>query len=780
MRMKGISVIHQAPGRLRLRIPRHSFPLLVPDATESKTSPVAAPRTPALQELQALDGVLTLRFNPRCASLVLCHDPRRLSREQLLDRVQALLLPRPKHREAAAASCSAGTPCACPPGKTASVAREFRRFAWLSAVVGVVFVRRTLLGAVVRQSLFSPLGLVVLGASLPMARRGVRDLKQGRPTLDSFLAGGVVASVVGGQALTALEILWINSGADLLSAWIAERSRKHIAEILELTSHHTFVLQGGVEVEREVASLRPGEVVVLHTGEKVCVDGVVVHGEALVDESSMTGRPDSVHKRLGDAVFAGTFVREGVIRVRAEKVGDSTYLNRVLYKVQDALETRAPIEGVADRLAARLVKLGFVATGATLLLTGSWWRAYTVLLVMACPCATVLAASTAVSAAMNAAARRRILIKGGRYLEELGACSTIFFDKTGTLTTTRPRLAAAATGQGSGGADSAEAVELLALAASAETHNHHPLARAILAEARRHGIAPSPHGECDYHMGQGMRATINGYEILVGNAKLARHYDASTAPLEPEAQRFQAQGLTVLYVFKDRELQGLLGFATETRPEAGRVLGQLRRLGVQRIMLVTGDEEASAGQLVRELGLDGHFASAMPEEKADLVEEAAATYGPVLMVGDGINDALALTRAHVGVAFGTGGSEVAVEASDIALAEDNLESLPALYALSRKTIQVAHQNFWLATGSNVVGVVLGALGLLSPVSAGLVHVVHSLGVLANSSRLLRLPQAPAAPDNLSTGDTHGFRNPGKTAPLSEDQASHSRPHPDQL
>jgi manganese/zinc-transporting P-type ATPase C len=756
VKTRPISIRQDIPGRLRLHVPGLKAP---------------GGHIAAVERLRGLQGMILVRVNPKCAALVLRYDPVELSRQQLMQRLRDVF---PEASTGnGARKCALTASCSCHAGERTTTARELKRFAAISGVVGAVFARTTILGATVSQTLFSPLGLAVLVFSLPLARRGLRDLGRRPPSLDSFLAGGVLASVAGGQALTALEILWINSGADLLSTWIAEHSRKHISEILEITSHHTFVLVNGVEVEREVSQVRPDDVVVLHTGEKISVDGVIVHGEALLDESPISGRQESIFKRAGDEVLAGAFVQEGIIRVTAKRVGDDTYLARVMHKVQEALETRAPIEGVADRLASRLVRLGFGATLGTLLLTGSIWRAYTVLLIMACPCATVLAASTAVSAAMNAAARNRILIKGGRYLEEIGTCKTVFFDKTGTLTGTTPRLACSV------GVNGVDEDTLLHLAASAETHNHHPLAQAILAEAGRRGLEPTPHGECDYHMGMGMRARLNGDEVLVGNTKLSRLYDAPLSPLAAEARAFQDQGLTVLFVHKNHRLQGLLGFAAQERPEAAAIIQRLRRLGVERVFLITGDEAASARQLSRRLGLEACHASVMPEEKADIVLAAAKRHGPVLMVGDGINDALALTRADVGVAFGTGGSEVAIEAADIALVNDDLEALVSVYALSHKTLRVAHENFWIATGSNILGVILGAAGLLSPVTAGLVHIAHSLGVLANSSRLLRLP-ATHFPEPTKTGASHGLQHPGESTELSDHQTPHPRQDQDRV
>lgn len=690
-----------------------------------------------LDLLREEPGVRWTRLNPHCASLVVCYDPAALTRHRLLEllRGQVGSPPAAPNRPTrldsettATQACHSGGPCGR--SREGALRRALIRFAAISVVTGWVVVRRTMFGAVTVQTATSPLGIATLLFTLPLARSGLRRLRQGKISLDGFLAAGSVAATASGEALTALEILWINAGAELLTTWIAERSRKSIASILEITSHHTFVLLDGVEVERRVEDLRPGDVVVLHTGEKVSVDGPVLHGQALVDESPLTGRAETIHKEIGDEVRAGTFVRQGVIRVRAERIGDATYLARVMRAVEGELAHRAPIEGVADRLAANLVRLGLAATAATYVLTASAWRAFTVLLVMACPCATTLAASTAISAAINAAAGRRILIKGGRYLEEAGRCDTVFFDKTGTLTTTEPVLEKVVT------LDGMTENDVLGLAGSVETHNHHPLALALLREAKGRGLVPMAHEQCEYHLGLGMRAVIEGRELLVGNARLAGLFQADLTPVREQAAELTRRGLTVLYVIRDGRPLGLLGLASRVRPEAAAVLARLRSLGVRRFALITGDEAHTAEHLAASLGIEDCHAGIMPDDKARLVDQARAAGQRVLMVGDGINDALALTRADVGVALGVAGSEVAVEAADIALAADDLNAVAEVYALSRRSLGVVRQNFWIATGSNLVGLVAGATGLLTPVAAGLVHVVHSLGVLANSSRLL--------------------------------------------
>ncbi|MUM76645.1 cadmium-translocating P-type ATPase [Pseudodesulfovibrio sp. F-1] len=725
-----ISTRHAITGRVRFRV----RPMLRDHALARRIG----------TGLEALPFVETVRPNVACASLVVRYQPGEAHLAAIEDALYRLASARDTDTLACIAhdAPDCATPLcqcrACDATRTGCnpVKPALRRFVAISAVLGGVLVSGPLLGIGLAQTAFSPVGIAAAAFSLPLFKQAWQQLRDRRFTLEMFLGASCMAAVFAGEALTAFEILWITAGAELLKAWITERSRKSISRILEVSSHHTFILVDGVEMEKEVADLRPGDVVVLHTSEKVCVDGVIVDGEALMDEASITGRADFVPKRAGDEVLAGTFVRQGVIYVRAQRVGDRTYLARILKMVEDSLENRAPIEGVADRLASTLVKLGFAATAGTWLLTGSLWRAFTVMLVMACPCATVLAASTAVSAALSAAARRNILIKGGRYLEAVGTTDTVCFDKTGTLTTSEPVLARIVPLSGS------DTERLLARAVSVEMHNHHPLAQAIKQEADRRGVAPEPHTVCEYFLGMGMRAEVGGSEILVGNARLMERHGVDVAPAGRRAAPLRRQGRTVLYVAEDKALLGLLAFDNLTRPESRQVVDRLRQGGIREVVLITGDEPNTAKELARKLGIATVHASVMPEDKAHIVDAMQTRGASVIMVGDGVNDALALTRADVGVAMGAGGSEVAIEAADIALVTDDLGGLVYVQSLSQATMKVVHQNFWIATGSNVAGVILGASGLLSPVMAGLLHIVHSLGVLANSSRLLR-HQPPA-------------------------------------
>lgn len=714
---------HLLPGRVRFQAPR------------LHDRRVAAGISSALGELI---GVRLAEANPACGSLLVQYDKDNCSIQELLAELEALLLKSFNNVSAKtpATTCTETGSCSCsqPATQPVDLPGLKRRFWGLTATVTGMFIRNRLISTPLTGGLFSPLGLLTAAFALPLVRRGLGNLQQKKVNLDTFLGGSLMLVIAAGEVDAALEILWIDSGADLMKGWVTERSRKAISEILEIGGHHTFVLRNGIEIEVPVSSLHPGDIVVLHTGEKVCVDGEVIFGEGLVDESPITGRAEPAHLVQGSSVHAGTFVTGGVIHVRARCVGDRTYLSRILRLVEESQANRAPIEGVADRLAKKTVAIGFGTTLATLLLTRNPWRAFTVLLVMACPCATSLAASSAVGSALHAAARRQILIKGGRYLESVGSADLVCLDKTGTLTGNHPKVCEIVS------AGNLSTNEILLLACTGEAHNHHPLAEAIKERAAQEGISPLPHSQCDYYLGKGIRAILDGREILVGNHKLLSQFTVPRTGAETLATPLIKRGLTIIFLARDRRIEGLLGIENPQRPETQNLISSLTAQGC-RLVMVTGDEPATAEELARNLGITQCHSSLLPEQKAELVSRLQAEGCSVIMVGDGINDALALTRADIGIAMGVAGSEVAIEAADIALVEDSLSGVLYVRDLSRQTLRVVNQNFAIATSTNIIGVVAGALGLMGPVAAGMLHIVHTLGILANSGRLLQYQSA---------------------------------------
>lgn len=620
--------------------------------------------------------------------------------------------------------------CSCSPEQTFS--NKLRRVLFLSGFMAYSLVKMWIFRLPLVQTPLSLLGVVSIIGTLQLLREAVADtVGKKKLSVKPFLAFGSITTILMGEAFSALQILWIYNVAELTEDYVAQRSRQAIRNILEVAPQNAYVLVDGMEVETAVADILPGDVVVVHTGEKMPVDGVVEKGEALVDEASINGRSEAVTHVSGDTVFAGTLVSQGILFVKTEKTGENTYLAHIMKMVEDSMNNKAPVEQKADELAARLLKIGLFATALTLLLTGDPMRALTVMLVMSCPCATVLAASSAVTAAVANAANHSILIKGGLYLEKIGSADVYCFDKTGTLTTEEPNVIAVIARYKKHTEE-----DVLSMAATAESHNQHPMAKAILAEAALRGLDPEPHAVCDFHAGRGVKCTIpDNSEILVGNQVFMEDNNINTSWFDSKAVTQKDMGNTVVYIALNNKAVGMLGVANPIRPEAVRVLNCLRGDGVEKLHLVTGDTEEVALTMMDIFPFDDCKAALMPEQKAEHIE-ALREGRPVVMVGDGVNDALALAKADIGIAMGAAGAEVAMEAADIALADSNLEGLMKVRNLSHKTMTIIDQNHYFAVSTDLIGAALGMMGILSPVMAGLIHIFHTGGILLNSGRLL--------------------------------------------
>jgi len=720
--LKGLRVRHSVPGRMRVRVEDIRYNgnraaalkdwlARQPDVTDSETRPVT--------------GSVILFYDADKASpsgLLKLLD-QWLSSDQFIAPVKDAKRP---------GTCGLKCPDCRPSKAERSLVSRLIEVIALTGFMAYILVREVIFKSPVSQGPFSLTALVAAVGALPLLKHAWKNLRQGRHmNLFPFLAVSCVVAIFVGEALAAMEIIWILRIGMLLEDYVDERSRRAIRDILQVAAKNTFIVVDGVEVEIPADQVQVGNTVVCHTGEKIPVDGVVLEGEALVDEAPITGRSEPEVRRAEDRVFAGTIVQQGIIFIRAGKVGDETYLCRILHLVEDSLENRAPSEKRADILASRLMRISVVAVLGTLIITLDPLRAFIVMLVLACPCATVLAASTAVSAALANAARNHILIKGGLYLEHVGEANCFCFDKTGTLTTEVPRVVKVIPRT-----PRQNPISILALAATAEAHYQHPMAQALVAAAAEQGIKPKPHVMCEFILGRGVRARLDGDKILVGNDKFMEEEGVNVNYFKGNAGDLIARGNTVVYVAKNGKAQGLIAVSNTIRAGAGDVLNWLRKDGVSSLHLVTGDTKPVAKAMAEDFEFDDYQAVLLPKEKARYVEQLEAQGRQVVMVGDGVNDALALASSSVGVAMGAGGAEVAIEAADIALVNSDLECIVKLRQLSHETIKTIEQNHWLAVSTNIGGVILGAAGMLPPIMAGALHIVHSFGILLNSSRLL--------------------------------------------
>jgi manganese/zinc-transporting P-type ATPase C len=608
------------------------------------------------------------------------------------------------------------------------------------AVLAVLGVRSLVLRRppVVRTRAAGVLNAVAVFTGYPFFR-GALHTVTGRTSTgtDALVTAATLASLVMRQNVVALTVLWLLNIGEFLQALTLRRTRRAIEELLTVGEERVWLVQGEIEVEVGLEQLAVGDVVAVYEHHKLPVDGEVVTGEALVHQAAVTGEALPVVVRPGSQVYAGTIVTDGSLRVRATKVGRDTVVGRIVERVEAAQADRAPIQTVATRFSQRFVPVSLAMATLTYLLTRDARRAMTMLLI-ACPCAAGLSTPTAISAAIGNGARRGTLIKGGAHLESAGKVGAVVFDKTGTLTLGRPLVTnvVALT-------ERFDSEQVLALAASGEIHARHPLAQAVVQHTAERHIEIPLHEQCEVVLGMGMRADLQGNRLLVGSANLMAQYGVLVTPqAQTWVHRLRGEGATAVCLAHNDDLIGILGVSDAIRSDASVMLAKLRALGVERIVMTTGDAPEAATSVAEHLGIDEYYAEALPETKLAVVRRLQGQGYAVAMVGDGTNDAPALALADISIAMGTHGSHVAIETADITLAGTDLSNVTAVVQLSRRTLQVVRQNYGLAIGVNVLGLLAGAGGGLSPVLAALLHNASSVAVVFNSARLVRYDPRP--------------------------------------
>ena len=571
-----------------------------------------------------------------------------------------------------------------------------------------------------------PVGLAaVLAGGYPVFRNVVRASPRRRITSHTLMTIGVLAALALGEWATAAVVVLFMRVADFAEGFTANRARRAVKSLTALAPQLARVERDDGEREVPVAELVVGEVVVVRPGEKIPVDGEVIGGHATVDQSTITGESMPVEVRAGATVFAATLATLGSVRVRTSRAGSDTTFARVIRMVEEAERHRADVQRWADRFSAYYLPVVVTIAGLTLLLRHDVFATAAVL-VVACSCSFALATPVAMLASVGASARRGLLMKGGKYLELLARADVLLIDKTGTLTLGRPRITEVRSLNGL-----AER-EVLALAASAEHYSEHPLAEAVRIAARQQGVPVWEPEDFRAIPGVGVLARVNGNAIAVGKL------DMSTPSLSVAngIAELEAQGNTLLVLSRDGEPIGLLAAADTVRPEVPAALAAIRALGISRIEMLTGDNDRTAAALARALGVD-YRASLLPEEKIAIVREHQRQGRTVVMVGDGVNDAAALAQADVGIAMGAAGSDAAIEAAHIVLMRDDWDLVPEALRIARRTMRVVKLNIGFTAVYNLVGLSLAALGFLPLVLAAVAQSLPDLGILANSSRLLR-------------------------------------------
>ena len=460
------------------------------------------------------------------------------------------------------------------------------------------------------------------------------------------------------------------------------------------------------------------------------MDGVILSGQTSINQAVMTGESLPVDKTVGDEVSSGTVNQFGAFEMRATKVGEDSSIQRMIRLVQSADAGKAKIVGIADRWAAWIVVIALSAAAVTWFVTGEIIRAVTILVVF-CPCALVLATPTAIMAAIGNATKHGFLVREGDALERLARVKVIAFDKTGTLTYGTPEVVAVKSGS-----DAYPEAELYRLAASAERLSEHPLGKAIVASyQQKESGALAETEQFEMVPGRGVSAQVEGKQLLAGNLPLLRDHGVDVPTLS-EAEAYVKRGCTVTYLAVDGAFAGYIVLSDTLRKESAGMIGQLSALDVQPVLL-TGDNENAAGTIASQLGMGQVRANCLPEDKLRCIDDYQKSGQPVCMIGDGVNDAPALKKAEVGIAMGGVGSDIAVDAADIALVDDEVKELPHLVALAKRMMVTIKLNMTFSMTLNFVAIVLAMTGILNPVVGALVHNAGSVLVITNSALLLK-------------------------------------------
>lgn len=556
-------------------------------------------------------------------------------------------------------------------------------------------------------------------------------IKEHNIKADVLVSLALIASVCIKEYFAAGEVAFIMQIGTLLEDFTAGQARKGIEKLIKLSPQTARVKRDGKDIVIPAAEVSVGNVITVLAGETIPVDGVILSGETSIDQSVMTGESIPVDKKAGDEVTSGTVNQFGTFEMRATKIYGDSSLQRMIQLAEEADANKAPIVSLADKWATWMVIAALVISIITGLVTGEIIRAVTVLVVF-CPCAFILATPTAIMAGIGNATKFGILIRSGDALERLSKIKYIAFDKTGTLTYGKPKV----TGIVSLLPQYRDS-DILRLTAAAEQRSEHPLGKAVLKHYTNNGGVAGEVADFQMFAGQGIKATVEGREILAAKPDM---FNNASIEIPVSAMRkadaYFAQGATVIYMAIDGTLSGLIALADSVRPDAQPSIRQLKESGLTP-MLLTGDNEAAACSIASQVGIEQVKSGLLPEDKMAIIKQYNDRNEPICMVGDGVNDALALSTAFAGVAMGGVGSDIAVESADAVLVSDDVKRLPYLFRTMKKVMRKVNQNIILSLGINIVAVILSVLGLLNPVTGALMHNCGSVFVVVNAALLLR-------------------------------------------
>lgn len=563
----------------------------------------------------------------------------------------------------------------------------------------------------------------------PILRNAIKTILSKNLNVKVLVSIAILASLFIGTYKEAATVIFIVLLAGFLESFTIGKTSQAIKKLMELAPKQARVKRKGEEIIIPIEKVKIGDTVIIKSGEQVSVDGKLLSGEAQIDQSIITGESTSIIKKRGEKVLAGSISDGCYFEIEATQVGKDTTLARIQKLVEEAQNKKAPIQSLTDKFAKYFVPAVLFIALSVGIFTFDITRAIT-LLIVACPCAFVIAPVVAIVAAIGRGAKRGILIKGGEYLENLGEIDTVIFDKTGTLTQGKPQVTSIKGFKGHG------KEEIIKLAAMLESKSEHHLAQAILEKAKELTIVPKEANNIKIVKGKGI---IGGYKhntFYLGNIALMEEHKIKLPPnISSYIQTEEAKGRTAVIIAHNGEACGVICISDELRREAKNTIEDLKTIGIKNIWIMTGDNKNVAQNIAKDLGIDNYFAEMLPQDKIDQIKKLQHQGRKVIMIGDGINDAPALAQADVGIAMGLG-TDIAIESGNIVLMKNDLTKIPETIKLGRKTVAIIKQNITFALGFNFLMFLLAGLAIINMIEGAVFHQISSLTVILNSMRLL--------------------------------------------
>ena len=573
-----------------------------------------------------------------------------------------------------------------------------------------------------------------------VAPRGWNAIRRLRPDMNLLMTVAVVGAAVIGEWFEAAVVSFLFAFSLALESWSVGRARRAVEALLAIAPPTARVLsEGGIATEVPAADVAVGTRILVKPGDRVALDGTVVRGSSAVNQAPITGESMPVDKAAGNDVFAGTINGDGALEVETTKLAGETTLAQIIRMVEEAQTRRAPSEQWVDRFALVYTPVIFAAAILVAIVpplfagaeSSVWVYRALVLLVIGCPCALVISTPVSVVASLAAAARQGVLVKGGAFIEIPAKLRAVALDKTGTLTMGMPKVTKIVALAGHSES------EVLRSAAALDAHSDHPLARAIVAHAKSLGEASPSAEDVQAVQGRGVTGRVDGKRYWLGSHRYLEELRQETGDVHGQIESLSSAGQTVVVVGTDDHVCGFIALADAVRPESVEAVRRLHAVGIEHVVMLTGDNKATATRIASETGIDDVRAEMLPADKVSAVEDLIKRFGTVAMIGDGVNDAPAMGRASIGIAMGAAGSDAAVEAADVALMSDDLSRLPWLIEHSRRTLSIIRQNVVASLGVKVVFVILTFSGRASLWAAIAADMGVSLVVIANALRLLR-------------------------------------------